>query len=157
LVSDPELRARKQIKVELSLFDIGESTLARHFTADAFNTWKQVKVDELMSRRWETPNRFFESPNISKLTEQSNFIYLWVTSMILQEKSTRRRVRTMEKVIALAKEFRNLNNFLYLAATIGGLNSSAILRLKTTRDKVSSTYAKVRQNSKYSRKSTLEP
>jgi hypothetical protein len=102
-------------------------------------------MDEFMNRRWEQSTGASLAPNITKLTDQSNFISQWVATIILQQTSTRRRVRAVEKVIQLAKEFRKLNNFHFVAAIIGALNSSPILRLKSTRDKVSSSSMKVRR------------
>ncbi|CAO3624579.1 unnamed protein product [Mucor hiemalis] len=66
-----------------------------------------------------------------------NFISAWVVTMIVTQSRLSKRVALLQKFMSIAVELRNLNNYNSLMAVLAGINSAAVLRLKQTRQAVS--------------------
>lgn len=75
-------------------------------------------------------------PNMTKMIERFNFISNWVAYMIVSRKMLADRINCVSKFIEIAVCLRELNNFNGLLSIIGGLNNSAVHRLKKTREGV---------------------
>jgi hypothetical protein len=57
--------------------------------------------------------------------------------MIVTQHRTSKRVALLAKFMAIAVELRNNNNYNSLMAILAGINSASVLRLKQTRQSVS--------------------
>eukprot|EP00012_Vannella_robusta_P006367 CAMPEP_0206209152 /NCGR_PEP_ID=MMETSP0166-20121206/16732_1 /ASSEMBLY_ACC=CAM_ASM_000260 /TAXON_ID=95228 /ORGANISM="Vannella robusta, Strain DIVA3 518/3/11/1/6" /LENGTH=185 /DNA_ID=CAMNT_0053630481 /DNA_START=540 /DNA_END=1097 /DNA_ORIENTATION=- len=61
---------------------------------------------------------------------------MWVASVILWQETLRGRVRAYTKMVNIAQHMLQLNNFNSLMAILAGINTSAIYRLKFTREQI---------------------
>lgn len=88
-------------------------------------------------------NKETKAPNIVNMTKWSNHITRWVVSEIVSVKDLKGRALVMERFVMVAQQLEKLNNFNGVKEILAGLQSSAVYRLKKTREAVSTKYTKV--------------
>jgi archaellum component FlaC len=82
-----------------------------------------------------------KAPNIVNITRWSNNMTRWVAAEIVSVKdSVKARAQIMERFIKIAEQLRKLQNFNGVKELVAGLQSSAIYRLKRTRNSVGQEY-----------------
>lgn len=82
--------------------------------------------------------------NILKMAKWSNHVIQWLVSEIVSVKDNlKQRVLVLEKVVMLAKNCYSLNNFNAVKEVLAAIESSAVYRLKKTRDGLSSKHSKI--------------
>eukprot|EP01088_Endostelium_zonatum_P011047 TRINITY_DN2483_c0_g1_i2.p1 TRINITY_DN2483_c0_g1~~TRINITY_DN2483_c0_g1_i2.p1 ORF type:complete len:697 (+),score=175.79 TRINITY_DN2483_c0_g1_i2:205-2295(+) len=116
-----------------SLFDFEDDEIANQLTLKEFMIFSEVRVTELLDQAWNKPDLLHQSPNVLKMIDQFNKTSRWIASMILDPAKPKERVKRFERIINVAECLMRLNNYQTTMAIIGGLNNSAILRLKTMR------------------------
>ncbi|KAI9013803.1 ras guanine nucleotide exchange factor domain-containing protein [Phycomyces nitens] len=67
-----------------------------------------------------------------------NFISAWVATSIVTQPKLNKRAAVLEKFMSIAVELRNHNNYNSLMAILAGINNAAVLRLRLTRESISS-------------------
>ncbi|KAL0094516.1 ras guanine nucleotide exchange factor domain-containing protein, partial [Phycomyces blakesleeanus] len=67
-----------------------------------------------------------------------NFISAWVATSIVAQPKLNKRAAVLEKFMSIAVELRNHNNYNSLMAILAGINNAAVLRLRLTRESISS-------------------
>ncbi|KAF2074459.1 hypothetical protein CYY_004241 [Polysphondylium violaceum] len=124
-----------------SLFDFDDEEIARQLTLFEFNLYSSIKPTEFLNQAWNKPNiASRKSPTILQMISRFNNVGLWVVSLILEPERVKTRAKRMERIIRIAEKLRELKNYNTLMSFIGGLNNSAILRLKYTRGLVAKRY-----------------
>ena len=75
------------------------------------------------------------APNICNMTKWSNHVTRWIISEVVTIKDNiKTRATVVERVIMLAQHLEKLNNFNGVKEVLAGLQSSAVYRLKKTRE-----------------------
>jgi hypothetical protein len=137
-VSDFKLLRRQTFRGPLSISDIDESQFAQHLTVQAFAIYSRIQPSEWIEQGWTGPKYKKKSKNIVYLIDHYNEVSQWVTSMILTQTRIRSRISILNYFIRVAFQLKLLNNYHTLGAIIAGLNSSNVLRLKYTFEKLPS-------------------
>ncbi|KAI9281645.1 ras guanine nucleotide exchange factor domain-containing protein [Sporodiniella umbellata] len=96
-----------------------------------------IQPRDFLRHVWVHPKkRSTISTTLSASIQHFNYLSEWIASMILSQVELDQRVLVYEYCSRLAIELEQLNNFNSLMATLAGLNSASILRLKETRQRV---------------------
>ncbi|KYQ92217.1 RasGEF domain-containing protein [Tieghemostelium lacteum] len=119
----------------LGILDYDEVEIAKQITLLLFPIFSKIEISELIGMKWcKNPNM---TPNITESTTIFNKLANWVSYSIVSQSKIRERSYVMTKLIKIANYFFELKNFFCLMAVISGLNTSAVLRLKYTKNKLS--------------------
>lgn len=108
--------------------------LARQICIIDFEIFSKIQPKECLNQSWTKESRKEKAPNIYRLIQWFNSLSLFVGSEIVVIKDLKARTKALKKIIELAKECRDLNDFNAVFALISGLNVSAIHRLRKTWD-----------------------
>lgn len=73
-----------------------------------------------------------QAPHVQQFIDRFNKLGSWVATQIVTCPQVKHRIRLMSSLIQLAKALEQLNNFNGVMAVLGGLNSTAVHRLKFT-------------------------
>lgn len=119
------------------LFVISEAEIARQLTLVDFNIYKAIQPVELLNQAWSKAKYKHRAKNVLSLVARSTALTKWVSSVILWQETLKGRVRAYSKMVNIAELLYKLNNFNSLMAVLAGLNTSAVYRLKFTRDQIS--------------------
>ena len=106
--------------------------IAEHITAIDEKLYCSITSIEL-SEHLSSKNR---CPNVIRMIDRFNTVSSWVAYLIVSSEQLNDRIATYIKLVEIAGYLRELNNFNGLLAVIGGLNNSAVYRLKHTHDGV---------------------
>eukprot|EP01132_Coremiostelium_polycephalum_P009381 gene9381-11523_t len=137
----------KGIKDPHSLFDFDDEEIARQLTLYEFMLYSSIKPTEFLNQAWNKPLiAARKSPTILQMISRFNDVGLWVVKLILEPDRVKTRAKRMERIIKIAEKLRELKNYNTLMSFIGGLNNSAILRLKYTKALVSKKYLDILEN-----------
>jgi len=101
-----------------------------------FRIYKNIKPAELLNQAWSKAKYKYRAKNVLAMINRSTALTRWVASLILWQDTLRGRVRALTKIINIAQHVRKLNNFNSLMAILAGINTSAIYRLKWTREQL---------------------
>ncbi|KAJ3328878.1 hypothetical protein HDU93_001239, partial [Gonapodya sp. JEL0774] len=100
--------------------------------------FRNVTSAEYLDFIWKTEYQEGEaggmSPGLNFFVERFNKESRWVATEICSVKNDRTRRKLLKKFILVAKRCAELNNFFSAFAILGGLNHSAVRRLKRTLD-----------------------
>lgn len=119
----------------LPYFDIlewSEVEVARQLTLIGHELFCKIEKKELVSCAWTKKNKREVAPNVIRLIDRFNVLYLWVIEEILSYDKKSIRCKVIEKFILLAVrllEFRNYNDLVML---VYALNSGIIRLLEKT-------------------------
>lgn len=114
--------------------------IAQQMTLLEWKMFRRIDRDEFYNKGWSRDTREKTSSNITAMIRRSNEVSMWVASLLLVQKDIKLRSRTMEKLIAVAKYCKRLNNFNTIMAIVGGLEMWTVSRLP---HKMSSKYISV--------------
>ena len=121
-----------------SIIDIDPKELARQLTLLEFSLFSSIQSREFLDLGWMKDDKESRSPNIVKFTNWSNHVVGWLMTEILRHPDNiKRRVKSMESIIQLGHYLDKLNNFNGMKEVLSALQSSAVFRLKKTKDMVS--------------------
>lgn len=75
------------------------------------------------------------APNICRMTRWTNHVTRWiVTEIVTVKESARARALVVERMVQIAEHCEKLKNFNGCKELMAGLQSSAVFRLKRTRE-----------------------
>jgi hypothetical protein len=130
----PEVRAPHVGKGEkLTLMKIDEVEFARQLTLVTDELWSAVRPMEFYGQGWARKDADIRSPNLLAFIDKFNVVSTGVASLIVLEASVRERSALLERLIRVAHELKQMNNFHMLQAFISGFNNASVGRLKWTR------------------------
>lgn len=118
------------------LFVINEEEIARQLTLVDFRIYQAIQPAELLNQAWNKAKYKHRAKNVLAMIARSTALTMWAVSVILWQDTLRARVRAYTKLINVAHHLYQLNNFNSLMALIAAFSSSAIHRLKFTREQV---------------------
>jgi hypothetical protein len=115
-----------------SLLDWPSKEIARQLTIIEYNYFKQINHDEFMNDNWTKENRELRACNINSLIEWFNDISSFMSYQILLHERSKGRALVLSKIIHIANECRNMNNFQATFELISCTTIKSIHRLKRT-------------------------
>ncbi|PRP73093.1 putative leucine-rich repeat receptor-like protein kinase [Planoprotostelium fungivorum] len=105
--------------------------LAQQITLWEHRTFCSIKMDELISKRWDSPDDR-ASPNVKQYIDNFNKVTFWVGSVIVSATDISKRVKILGKLIRLASKCLEMNNFNTSMELYLGINAREISRLTKT-------------------------
>lgn len=87
-----------------------------------------------------------KAPNICRMTDWSNHVIKWLISEIVSIRDLKSRAARMDNIIQMCKYLEELNNFNGMKEVVAALESSAIHRLRKTRDALAPASLKMLEN-----------
>eukprot|EP01090_Pellita_catalonica_P000606 TRINITY_DN10419_c0_g1_i1.p1 TRINITY_DN10419_c0_g1~~TRINITY_DN10419_c0_g1_i1.p1 ORF type:complete len:581 (-),score=81.77 TRINITY_DN10419_c0_g1_i1:1794-3425(-) len=131
----PPAKLTRSTKPIAELFlSANEMELAKQLTLIDFKSYSNINPTEFLSKSWNTPKLQHRAPNIIAMLSRANKMAFWVSSMILLHDKGKDRKKMVEKLILVAVNLKKLKNFHTLMGFIAGLNTSAILRLRSVKN-----------------------
>lgn len=118
------------------IFIYSDEEIAKQLTIVDFNIYRAIQPAELLNQAWSKAKYKYRAKNVLALVNRSTCLARWVASVITWQSTLRGRVRAYTKMIQIAEQMKKLNNFNSLMAILAGLNTSAVYRLKHTRESV---------------------
>jgi len=119
-------------KTKSPLFSFKPEVLAQQITIIDQKLFCEIELHELKGQRWTDTNAFQTVPHITRSIEFFNRVSYWCATEIVSQKSLKRRVKALKRIILVAKKCSQLQNFNALFAIVSSLNFAAIVRLKLT-------------------------
>jgi len=117
-------------KINSVLSKTDSEDLAEQITLMDFRIFSQIESREYTGQRFNGKNKHKEAKNIMALIDQHNVLAVWLQVQILREKSLRKRVIAVKRIIKMGQHFESLRNYNSLMAVFTALSTSAIHRLK---------------------------
>ncbi|KAI3385079.1 hypothetical protein SNEBB_004994 [Seison nebaliae] len=140
---------RMNLNEEISLLELDELEVAAQLSLRDLYSFRCIHPVEYVYRlkaSKKNPNAFNESkrlyPNILKfeeITEQETF---WVVTELTAEENCIKRMKLLKKFITIADYCLQLKNFNAFFSIMGGLDHSAVSRLKLTWEKLPDKFHK---------------
>ncbi|KAI9203102.1 ras guanine nucleotide exchange factor domain-containing protein [Polychytrium aggregatum] len=125
----------KEKRIE-GILQIDPKELANCFTLVEHDRLKSIGELEPLAQLWNLngPDSPFHCPNdqLQNMINSFNTVSFWAATEICTQPDPQQRAKIAERLIAVAKECRRLNNFSTSFAIISGLNNSSVSRLKAT-------------------------
>lgn len=139
-IETPRVSLMNELKFEpiIQIFlddSIDAKIIAEQLTVLEWKYYSKIAHVELLNKSWSKEN-FNLSPNVRKMIHRFNNCSLWAASNILWQENIKNRVKVYTKIIHVAQNLFNLNNFNTALSIISGLNNSSVHRLKHTQDEV---------------------
>ncbi|KAL9647807.1 hypothetical protein ABK040_001333 [Willaertia magna] len=130
-------------KDDLLKFDIlswPSAEIARQMTLIEYSMFKSIRPKECLNQSWNKESREKKAFNIFQMINWFNKVSRWVATEVLKEPDLKKRIDIITKMIQIAKECRELNNFNAIFEIISGLQNSAVHRLKKTWEGLKTKY-----------------
>lgn len=123
------------LNLRLKLVDLDPLEMARQLTLIEFDLFCKIKPREFVGLSWMKDDKEVRAPNIIKMVRWSNHVIQWlVTEIVSLKDNIKARASMMERIITIAKHCNTLNNFNGVKEILAALQSSAVYRLKKTRE-----------------------
>ncbi|ELP86635.1 guanine nucleotide exchange factor, putative [Entamoeba invadens IP1] len=132
-----ELKRVKDLEEVHPLFCYSVRDVARHITVVQFELFRKIPVEELLSQCWMKKDNKTLTPNIVAMIQMTNKISYLVQNMILSFEKLSHRIFAVEYFVRVAEVLKQVHNFDGFKAVVAALDSSAVFRLKDTREGLS--------------------
>jgi hypothetical protein len=130
--------------LKLKLTDCDPLEVARQLTLIEFDLFTKIRPREFVGLSWMKEDKEIKAPNIIKMVRWSNHVIKWlVTEIVTSKDSLRQRIQVFEKVISIAKHCYALNNFNAVKEVLAAIQSSAVYRLRKTKEGLAQKHTKV--------------
>ena len=113
-----------------SFLEISPREIAVQLTLYEYEIFKKMKVDEYLHQAWAKNEKDIKAPAIVKYTRHFNRISSWIVRSILLESDVEKRSQVIRRLIAVAMNLLQLNNFNGIFEILSGLRNYCIDRLK---------------------------
>ncbi|KAI9148605.1 hypothetical protein H9P43_010086 [Blastocladiella emersonii ATCC 22665] len=123
--------------------------IAVQLTALEFKRFKAVRPIECVLNLWadtKDPAVERELRNMADMVAAFNQVSYWVATEVCTQPELPTRIKTVERMIKIAKICRRERNFNTTVAIVAGLNNSAVLRLKQTWEGIQEKYRQTFQD-----------
>jgi len=125
----------------LKFMDIRPLELARQLTLIDFNIFKSIRPQELCEGAWMGKEKEQKAPHVIQFAQRFNTMVHWFMTLILQAKNQHKRESIVQRMIEVASQFQELNNFNGMMQIIAALQSAPVSRLACYSRKVASNPA----------------
>ncbi|KJE88700.1 hypothetical protein CAOG_000298 [Capsaspora owczarzaki ATCC 30864] len=132
----PEVKVPKNMNENLNLIDFDPEEIARQLTLIDFRLFASIKPAELLGQAWNKESHHHRAMNVMALIKRINDVGSLVATAILVPKDPKTRARAYSTFITVASHLFNMNNYSTCMAVVGGINNSAIMRLKHTKKEI---------------------
>jgi len=122
----------------LGIFAYHAEEIARQMTFVDFHYFRQIRPVELLNQSWSKKKEL--APNVTMMIKRFNDVSLWVTSLILSQKTPDARVCVWVKLVEIGDALLRMNNFNTLLAFLSAFNKAAIFRLRMTKEALPASF-----------------
>ena len=133
------------------LMDFSAEELARQITLIEHQLFCSIDTREYLDLGWGKPDKDTRSPTIMRFIKWTTHLSYWAVTEILSFKTSKQRAAAMERIIMIGqvcftlckaakrikimeKHLEKLNNFNGVTEIVAALNTSAIFRLRKSKD-----------------------
>jgi len=122
------------IPVSDKLFGTEDGVVAGQLSLIDFRIYSKIKTSELIGQKWSKPSQQVLARNVIDLIQRVDRVSYWTSSCVITPVKVKERIRTLSKMIYIAKclvDKRNFNSFLGI---MNGLSLAPVSRLHQTWD-----------------------
>ncbi|WAR54039.1 hypothetical protein PtB15_3B549 [Puccinia triticina] len=137
--SDHKAELKALHDASILLLSIPEESIALQITRLEWNIFSQMKPRHLIRyvlapRDPNNPRKALRDPNspIAKSTDYLNYLAVWASSMILIQEKLKSRARVLLKLMKVAYELRDMDDFHSLMGVLAGIEAQPVYRLDAT-------------------------
>ncbi|EGG18119.1 hypothetical protein DFA_06786 [Cavenderia fasciculata] len=136
----PILPLKPMDGTSISLLDLSTIEVARQMALIDQSLLARISAKELLSKKWSSQHvgNIETCPNIINMIQVFNNGSQWVASEIVQERSSKQRLKRLKFFLDVARHCFEMNNYNGLMMVVSGLSSSSVGRLKGTWGSLSS-------------------
>jgi hypothetical protein len=137
-IQNPQLPPKPKIpKVKnLKLIKIKPIEVARQICLFDYECFSDIKPIEFLNQAWNNPKLKHRAVNILKMIHRFNHLSKFISYNILSEPNMKKRTKLISKVIDIAWNLFEMQNFSSAVSIISGLDNAAVYRLKFSKQKV---------------------
>ena len=119
-------------KDHIEFIDLHPLEIARQLTLVTFGLYTAIEGKELMSQRWNSPEKDTVCPNVMRMIRRFNQASLWVQTVVLAMDTIIARVSIIQRLLDVCTHLLELNNFSTVFEIVSGMQGSAVKRLSST-------------------------
>ncbi|KAA1090961.1 hypothetical protein PGT21_019193 [Puccinia graminis f. sp. tritici] len=139
LHSDHKAELKSLLDSSVILLSLPEESIALQITRLEWNIFSKMKPRHLIRyvlapRDPNNPRKALRDPNspIAKSTDYLNYLAVWASSMILIHEKLKSRARVLLKLMKVAYELRDMDDFHSLMGVLAGIEAQPVYRLDAT-------------------------
>lgn len=109
--SQPPSILPSNISKTFDILEWSEIEIARQLTLTTYFLFKNIRIEEFFSQKFNKEDKNINSPNIIKMIERFNNLTYWIVEEILSYDHKKTRSKVIFKFLKIAKECQKINNF----------------------------------------------
>eukprot|EP01006_Ploeotia_vitrea_P051346 TRINITY_DN67549_c8_g1_i1.p1 TRINITY_DN67549_c8_g1~~TRINITY_DN67549_c8_g1_i1.p1 ORF type:complete len:907 (-),score=498.83 TRINITY_DN67549_c8_g1_i1:123-2498(-) len=130
----------QKVKAEVKISDITTTSLknksqqiAEQLTMIEFEYYNRIGALEMVNCEWLKKDSEQRAPHVHRFVRRFNEVSFWVATTVLVQKSSKKRVHALRKMVKIAYACWQLGNFHAVFEIIAGLQHHAVFRLRDLR------------------------
>lgn len=117
---------------ELDILDLDPKEVARQMSLIDHELFTAIPLHTFFGKAWSKPRYTHKANEIRRFIDRFNATSLWAVRSVLQFGDPRSRAECYVRLVKLAVELEQLNNFSSLMAIVSGLRQACITRMSNT-------------------------